>query len=114
MTAAAGLAAALAAREASGTAHATLFRHGSLAAAFVVPGEALAPHPRDAVYVVATGSGTFVCDGTPQPVEAGEVLFVAAGVPHHLADVTDDFGTWVLFYGPVGGEAEATHIPTHE
>ena len=113
MTAAAGLSAALAARETSGEAHATLFRHGSLVAAFVVPGEPLAPHPRDAVYVVAAGSGTFATGDTRQPVGPGEALFAAAGVPHHFEDVTDDFGTWVFFYGPVGGEGDATHIPTH-
>jgi hypothetical protein len=35
---------------------------------------------------------------------AGDVLFVPAGVPHRFEDFTDDFGTWVIFYGPEGGE----------
>jgi hypothetical protein len=30
--------------------------------------------------------------------------FSPAGVPHLFEDFTDDFGTWVIFYGPEGGE----------
>ena len=112
MTAAAGRAAALGALGASGVAYETLFRHGSLAVEFYAPpgADRQSPHARDEIYVVATGSGTFVCDGAPQPVEPGEVLFVAAGVSHHFEAFTDDFGTWVFFYGPVGGEGEPAHI----
>jgi hypothetical protein len=25
-------------------------------------------------------------------------------VPHRFENFTDDFGTWVIFYGPEGGE----------
>ena len=115
MTVAAGRAAARAAAEAAGMPHATLFRHGSLAVEFYAPHgvDRQTPHARDEVYVVAAGTGTFVCGGVPQPVEAGEVLFAAAGVPHHFEAFSDDFGTWVFFYGPPGGEAAATEIPLH-
>jgi hypothetical protein len=37
-------------------------------------------------------------------VEPGTLLFVAAGRPHRFEDFTADFATWVLFYGPEGGE----------
>jgi hypothetical protein len=30
---------------------------------------------------------------------------VPAGVPHRFVDFSDDFETWVVFYGPKGGEA---------
>ena len=115
LTRAAGRAAALAAREKAGSSHATLLRHGSLAVAFYVPDPAdpLAPHARDAVYVVAAGTATFVCDGAPQPVEPGEAVFVAAGVRHHIEDASGDFGLWVMFHGPVGGEGEAPDVPPH-
>ena len=63
------------------------------------------PHTRDEVYVVASGAGSFVHDGRRQPVETGEVLFVPAGDEHRFVDFTEDFATWVLFYGPEGGEA---------
>jgi mannose-6-phosphate isomerase-like protein (cupin superfamily) len=56
--------------------------------------------------VVAAGSGWFVSAETRRPFEAGEVLFVPAGVVHRFEDFSDDFATWVFFYGPEGGEAD--------
>jgi mannose-6-phosphate isomerase-like protein (cupin superfamily) len=84
----------------------TLLRHGSLEVEIYQPlGEDLQmPHARDEVYVVIAGRGEFVCAGQRQPFEAGEVLFVAAGVEHRFENFSDDFSTWVLFYGPQGGE----------
>ena len=112
MTLAAGRAAAAAERLASGAEFTTMFRHGSLAVEFYVPDgeDKQTPHPRDEVYVVASGTGTFDHDGEVQVVEAGEVLFVPAGAPHRFVTFTDDFATWVFFYGPVGGEAETPEI----
>lgn len=37
-------------------------------------------------------------------VIAGDVLFVAAGVEHRFSNFSEDFVTWVFFYGPQGGE----------
>lgn len=90
------------------TEFATLFRHGSLEVEFYRPDgvDRQTPHTRDEVYVVASGSGTFLNDGVRRPVEPGEVLFVPAGVEHRFEDFTDDFATWVMFYGPEGGEAD--------
>jgi quercetin dioxygenase-like cupin family protein len=34
----------------------------------------------------------------------GDVLFVKAGIKHRFENFTDDFTTWVIFYGPDGGE----------
>ncbi len=63
------------------------------------------PHSRDEVYVVASGSGEFINGDTRHPVESGEVLFVPAGIEHRFVNFTEDFSTWVFFYGPEGGEA---------
>jgi quercetin dioxygenase-like cupin family protein len=63
--------------------------------------------------VIATGSATSVCGGEPQPVEPGEVIFVAAGTAQHFEDASPDFAAWVLFYGPIGGEDPDAEIPTH-
>jgi mannose-6-phosphate isomerase-like protein (cupin superfamily) len=38
------------------------------------------------------------------PFEPGDALFVAAGVEHRFEGFSEDFGTWVMFYGPEGGE----------
>jgi mannose-6-phosphate isomerase-like protein (cupin superfamily) len=85
----------------------TLFRHGSLEVEFYRPigYDPQQPHTRDEVYVVASGRGVFFNGGVRQVFEAGEVLFVPAGVEHRFEDFSDDFATWVFFYGPVGGEA---------
>jgi mannose-6-phosphate isomerase-like protein (cupin superfamily) len=83
-----------------------LFRHSSLVVEFYRPEgvDRQSPHTRDEVYVVVSGSGTFLCDGVRRPFESGEVLFAAAGVEHRFEDFTADFTTWVFFYGPDGGE----------
>jgi len=83
-----------------------LFRHGTLAVEYYKPAgvDRQTPHTRDEVYVVASGSGTFLCDGVRRSFEPGEVLFAAAGVEHRFESFTPDFATWVFFYGPEGGE----------
>ncbi len=86
-----------------------LFTHGTLAIEIYRPDgiDRQTPHDRDEVYVVASGSGWFVNGDTRQPFEAGEVLFVPAGVEHRFEDFSEDFSAWVIFYGPVGGESDA-------
>lgn len=94
-------------KETPDRAFATLFQHGTLVVEYYAPKDVdpQEPHTRDEVYVVVAGSGWFVHEGERQPFEAGEVLFVPAGDAHRFEDFTDDFATWVLFYGPEGGEA---------
>ena len=62
------------------------------------------PHTQDELYFVARGSGTFVCGGERVAFQTGDALFAAAGVEHRFEDFTDDFETWVVFYGREGGE----------
>ena len=62
------------------------------------------PHTRDELYVVIAGSGYFVSGDSREAFEAGEVMFAPAGVVHRYEDFSDDFATWVFFYGPEGGE----------
>lgn len=89
---------------------AQVFSHGSLEVEIYKPGHAdlQQPHTRDELYVVATGTGMFVNGTERHPFEPGEVLFVPAGVVHRFEDYSDDFSTWVFFYGPEGGEAGKT------
>src|SRR5215475_1232655 len=64
------------------------------------------PHTRDEIYFVVRGKGMFF-DGTRHhAVEAGSLLFVAAGQVHRFKDFSSDFAVWALFYGPEGGEEE--------
>jgi len=90
----------------SGLRSAPLFEHGTLLVKFYAPRghDAQTLHTRDEVYVIAQGHGIFF-DGTERgPFVAGDMLFVAAGITHRFEQFSDDFGTWVMFYGPEGGE----------
>ncbi len=84
----------------------SLFRHGTLEVKMYAPRKTdpQKPHTRDEVYVVAQGSGAYLCNGTRQPFVQGDFLFAPAGVEHRFEDFSDDFFVWVLFYGPEGGE----------
>ena len=83
-----------------------LWEHGTLGVEIYAPrGEDLQqPHTRDEVYIIATGSGEFVVEDRRTTFGAGDFLFVEAGARHRFENFTDDFSTWVLFYGPEGGE----------
>lgn len=85
-----------------------IFSHGSLEVELYTPVDvdSQKPHDRDEVYVVARGRGFFFDGLTRRSVEAGAFLFVPAGQPHHFEEFSSDFACWVLFYGPVGGEAD--------
>lgn len=97
---------ALAAALEPGRRSALLLRHGSLELRFYAPrgADPQTPHNRDEVYVVTSGSGWFVRAGERLLFQAGDALFVAAGVEHRFEEFSDDFGVWVIFYGPEGGE----------
>ena len=62
------------------------------------------PHPQDELYFVHSGSGEVVINGQRFSAAAGDAFFVAAGVEHRFENFSDDFVTWVVFYGPQGGE----------
>ena len=84
----------------------TLFKHGTLEVEIYKPDKVdrQQPHDRDEVYVIVAGNGKFIRDEKTVEVGAGDFLFVPAGMEHRFVNFTDDFSTWVLFYGPVGGE----------
>jgi|SRR5579864_1591124 len=85
---------------------ATLFQHGSLQAEIFSPRkvDTQKPHTRDELYVVVSGNGWYLHEGARKRFSAGDLLFAAAGEVHHFEDFSDDFLTWVVFYGPEGGE----------
>src|SRR6476469_4456751 len=86
----------------------SLFDHGSLVVKLYTPRaqDQQTPHSRDEIYVIARGSGEFLCGDTRQQFNPLDVLFAAAGVAHRFENFTDDFAVWVFFYGPEGGEAD--------
>lgn len=99
---------ALRALRESGEPFKELFRHGSLQVEIYQPDKTdpQQPHSRDEIYVIISGTGYFVNEDSRSPFAPGDVLFVAAGVRHRFEEFSDDFATWVFFYGPKGGEKE--------
>lgn len=90
-----------------GEPYAILFEHGTLEVGWYAPRgiDEQEPHDRDEVYVVASGHALFEADGQAErSVGAGDLLFVAAGSRHRFRDMSSDLRTWVMFYGPEGGE----------
>ena len=98
-------AAALAPNE-PGRLSARIFGHGSLEVRWYAPrgSDPQTPHTRDEVYVVVSGTGVFVRGEERVTFAPNDLLFVPAGVGHRFEDFSDDFATWVIFYGPEGGE----------
>ena len=87
-------------------AYGVLLEHGTLELGYYKPDriDPQQPHAQDEIYIVQSGSGFFVLGDERKPFEAGEALFVPAGIVHRFEDFTEDFATWVVFYGPDGGE----------
>jgi mannose-6-phosphate isomerase-like protein (cupin superfamily) len=86
-----------------------LFQHGTLSIEIYKPFEKdyQQPHDRDEVYIIISGSGEFINENTKINFQSGDFLFVPAGTIHEFINFTEDFTTWVIFYGPKGGEANS-------
>ena len=80
--------------------------HGTMTCELYRPiGEDLqTPHAQDEIYIIRRGTSGFLRDGERISVSAGDALFVPAGMEHRFVDFSKDFDTWVLFWGPKGGE----------
>jgi mannose-6-phosphate isomerase-like protein (cupin superfamily) len=60
------------------------------------------PHGEDEVYYVVSGVGRITVGDEVRDVRPGSVVFVAAHVPHHFHDITEDLTLFVAF-GPAEG-----------
>ncbi len=87
---------------------AVLMKHGSMSFELYAPVEfdGQSPHEQDELYVIVSGTGMFNKAGERRPFKPMDVLFVEAGVEHRFEGFSDDFQTYVIFFGPKGGEAE--------
>lgn len=92
----------------------TVLAHGSMQLRLFTPSinpggiDLQQPHTQDELYLVHAGSATMVIGEQRWPARSGDAFFVPAGATHRFDDVSKDFATWVVFYGPQGGE---THGP---
>ncbi|ORE97376.1 cupin domain-containing protein [Aurantimonas sp. 22II-16-19i] len=89
--------------------HVEALAHGTMSLQLFAPrGEdRRAPHSQDVLYIVISGRSGFLHEGERTEAKVGDALFVSAGETHRFEDVSDDFATWVIFWGPEGGEAES-------
>ena len=89
-----------------------LMKHGSMSLEYFSPlrRDTQSPHEQDELYVIARGHGNLNRDGKTFPFKAGDVLFVPAGMQHYFENFSDDFATWVILYGPIGGEEKELGI----
>lgn len=85
---------------------ALLHAHGSMTLEYYAPRghDPQKPHTKDEIYIIAGGRARFIYDGEHVACAQGDALFVPAGVVHRFEEMSDDFGTWVVFYGSEGGE----------
>jgi mannose-6-phosphate isomerase-like protein (cupin superfamily) len=101
---------------------ARLMRHGSMELRWYAPqgSDPQLPHDRDELYFIVSGHGVFMRAEEKLPfgedrtmllggvrrvsVQPGDALFVPAGTEHRFESMSSDFGAWIVFYGPEGGE----------
>lgn len=100
---------------------ALMLANGSMELRWFVPKQEdpQTPHDRDELYIIVSGTGVFMravdilpFDDASLPIQGeervefgpGDALFVAAGTVHRFEKFSDDFATWIVFYGPEGGE----------
>ena len=100
----------LEARSASGRAYLEFGRSADLSAGlYVLPTGGIdpqQPHSEDEVYVVLAGRATIHVGGVERPVQAGSVVFVAAGVEHRFHSIEEELAVVVVFAPAEGSRAD--------
>ncbi len=83
-----------------------LMSHGTMILKYFAPKviDTQTPHTQDELYIAASGSAEYTIEQKRVHCTKGDALFAPAGVPHRFENFTEDFATWVIFYGPQGGE----------
>ena len=58
------------------------------------------PHRREEIYFIVTGEAKFFDGQKIIKVQHGDMVRVKAHQEHRFEEFSDDFSTWVVFYGP--------------
>jgi len=89
-----------------GERYALAFEHGTMSLGFYAPvgADPQTPHQRDEIYIVQSGSSSFVLGNDRLSLSAGDAVLVPARAIHRFEDFSADFAAWVVFWGPEGGE----------
>lgn len=82
------------------------FAHGTMSVELYAPvdHDPQTPHDQDELYFVVRGSSEFLLNSERMSISSGDAVFVPAGAVHRFENFTNDFVTWVVFWGPTGGE----------
>ena len=88
--------------------------HGSMTVELYAPVgcDPQTPHGQDELYFIHSGTGEILIGAQRYACTNGDVFFVPAGVEHRFENFSGDFVTWVVFWGPEGGEPEDTKTHT--
>lgn len=83
-----------------------LMEYGTMRLEYFAPQkeDTQSPHAQDELYIILTGTATLERANETIPCKSNDVLFVPAGMAHRFTNFSDDFSTWVIFYGADGGE----------
>ena len=57
------------------------------------------PHRQDELYIIVSGNSDFYREGKTIKCKKGDVIFVSAQKEHKFVNFSDDFATWIIFYG---------------
>ena len=84
----------------------TAFSHGTMSVELYAPKvvDPQTPHSQDEIYFIQSGQGELVHNGVRHTCAVGDAFFVLAGIEHRFENFSGDFTTWVVFWGPQGGE----------
>jgi mannose-6-phosphate isomerase-like protein (cupin superfamily) len=84
-----------------------VIRHGTMRAGLYAPvkEDRQTPHTQDELYIVIAGTGEVINDGERRAFAPQDMIFVKAGAEHRFENFSDDFTTWVVFWGKPGGES---------
>lgn len=90
----------------AGERYARLLQHGSMSVEVYAPRghDPQQPHAQDELYFIQQGRGQLVIGDERHDCAPGDAFFVPAGQTHRFEHFSDDFATWVVFWGPPGGE----------
>ena len=83
-----------------------MMKHGMMSIEYFAPKklDTQTPHKQDEIYIIVEGHSEFYRDGERISCKKNDILFVPAGMEHRFENFSENFATWVIFYGPDGGE----------
>lgn len=64
----------------------------------------------DNVYIVRRGEGTLTADGASYTIRPDQIVFIPAGMPHSLSNLSDDVLEIFEIYAPAGRQFDFTAV----